>query len=79
MDKLGVNNLFLSATSSTNSRRFSLVPPFHKSPSTSPNVGRRRSLMEPVSVSEDDFSFCFLHFDKQNDLIEFDCKINELI
>ena len=58
MDKLGVNTLFLSATSSNPTRRFSLVPPFTKSnssssPTNTPTGFRRKSMIEPAAVSDD--------------------------
>ncbi|CAF0892573.1 unnamed protein product [Rotaria sordida] len=56
MDKLSVNTLFLSAASPIQTRRFSLVPPFHKStpssPITTPTNLRRKSMFEPLVLAE---------------------------
>ncbi|CAF1281506.1 unnamed protein product [Adineta ricciae] len=50
MDKLNVSSLFLSTPAPNLTRRFSLVPPFAKStppsPSSTPNVLRRKSMIE---------------------------------
>ncbi len=55
MDKLNVSALFLSASSPTPARRFSLVPPFTKStpssPSSTPTI-RRKSMVDSAAVSE---------------------------
>jgi hypothetical protein len=58
MDKLSVNTLFLSAASPNAVRRLSLVPSFTKStpssPTSTPTALRRKSMIEPPAVSDND-------------------------
>lgn len=55
MDKLNMNTLFLSPSSPNPTRRFSLVPPFTKSnsssPTSTPTTLRRKSMVESPAVS----------------------------